>query len=81
MLIQICGKHERNDERIWSDTDIHSRRRLFGRFRRRQCGSLVPFVPFGSGDNSDRHTSTSKGLLTAYDVMTHGEVKAWLRSF
>jgi len=22
-----------------------------------------------------------KGLLTAYDVMTHEEVKAWLRSF
>ena len=22
-----------------------------------------------------------KGLLTAYDVMTHDEVKAWLRSF
>ena len=22
-----------------------------------------------------------KGLLTAYDVMTHDEIKAWLRSF
>jgi len=22
-----------------------------------------------------------KGLLTAYDVMTHDELKAWLRSF
>jgi len=22
-----------------------------------------------------------KGLLTAYDVMTHDEIEAWLRSF
>ncbi len=22
-----------------------------------------------------------KGVLTAYDVMTHGEIKAWLKSF